>query len=88
MVWLLTEPETVAQFVVHAVPEPEIVAEFTVCIVVERPRTHGKILAEPETVAEFTVCVVVELETVLEFMAKSLQSLRLSRNSWHGGRTA
>ena len=56
MVWLLTEPETVAKFVVQAV-------------------------AEPETVAEFTVCVVVERETVLELMAKSLQSLKLSRNS-------
>ena len=46
---------------------------------VDRPQRRAKIVAEPETAAELTVCAVVELETVLAFMAKSLQSLRLFR---------
>ena len=44
--------------------------------------------AEPETVANFTAWVVVAHETVPEFMAKLLQSLRLLQNPWHGGRRA
>ena len=36
-------------------------------------------IAEPETVANFTAWVVAAHETVLEFMVKLLQSLRLSQ---------
>ena len=45
--------------------------------------TRGKIVAKPETVAELGThgMVVYKRETVLDLMAKSLQSLRLSRNS-------
>ena len=45
-------------------------------------------VAEPETVIEFMVWVVAEPETVTELTVKLLQSLRLSHNSWYGGRRA
>ena len=68
------EPETVAKFPVWLLNEPETLATVMALAV-----------AEPATVANFTVWVVAAHETVFEFMAKSLQSLRRSQNSWHGG---
>ena len=57
--------------------EPETVAQVVVLAV-----------AELETVSNFTVWVAAERAAVVKYMARSLQSLRLLRNSWHGGRRA
>ena len=62
---------------VRVVAEPEAVVKFMVWLV-----------AEHETVVEFMSWGVAERETVVKCVARSPQSLRLSRNSWHGGGSA
>ena len=44
--------------------------------------------AEHETVVEFMSWGVAERETVVRIVARLSQSLRLARNSWHGGGSA
>ena len=46
------------------------------------------VVAAHETVVEVTEGQVAERETVVELTVESLQSLRLSQNSWRGGRRA
>ena len=58
----------------RVVAEPETVVKFMVWLVAER-----------ETVVELMSWGVAERETVVNFAVRSSQSLRLSRNSWHGG---
>ena len=62
---------------VRVVAEPETVVKFMVWLV-----------AEHETVVEFMSWGVAERETVVKFVARSSQSMRLSRNSWRGGGSA
>ena len=57
--------------------EPEALAKVVVLAV-----------AEPEAVSSFSAWVAAERGAAVKLMARSLQSLRLLHNSWHGGRKA
>ena len=81
-----------------AAAEPETLPKFKVrpqSVKLSRRKEHETVakvvalaVAEPETVSNFTAWVVAERETATQLMARSLQRLRLLRNSWHGGRRA